>query len=253
MVKEAEIAATLAEAESLSAGVAKLVERANEAGGRDNITVVAFCLEQTDAVALDDGATLIGPSAEEAGLSSERIRAAAARRASGERAAEPPRRNRLRTAAKVLAVLVIVAGLGAAAVWGARQVYFLGIDEGGRVALYRGLPYELPFGINLYSEVSSEPFQAASVPDERQDEITDHELRGRDDAESLIESLQDDVVAPLPLPPPGGTEPSGGNGEQGSGQGGRANEKPGAANRNRGGNQGGNQGGGSQRDQDERG
>ena len=34
----------------------------------------------------------------------------------------------------------------------ARQIYFLGTDDNGRVALFRGLPYELPFGINLYSE-----------------------------------------------------------------------------------------------------
>ena len=29
----------------------------------------------------------------------------------------------------------------------ARQVYFLGTDEDGRVAVYRGLPYDLPFGV----------------------------------------------------------------------------------------------------------
>ncbi len=46
-----------------------------------------------------------------------------------------------------------------------RQVYFLGMDEGGRVTLYRGLPYDLPLGVELYSEVYSIPIQAASVPD----------------------------------------------------------------------------------------
>ena len=218
MVKEAEIARILGENESLSGAVTELVEKANEAGGRDNITVVAFSLELTDEVAIDEGATLIGPSADEAGVSGERIRAAAARRDRGEHAAPPPRRRRLRTAAKVLVVLLVIAGIGVAAVLGARSVYFLGIDEGGRVALYRGLPYELPLGINLYTEVSSEPFQAASVPEERQDEVTDHTLRGRDDAESLIDSLQNDVVQPLPAPPPGAQEQPSSGQQNGGGQ-----------------------------------
>jgi serine/threonine protein phosphatase PrpC len=214
MVKEEGIAATLAGAETLDQAVVELVRQANEAGGRDNITVVAFRIEHTDEVAVGDDATLIGPSAEQAGLSGERIRAAATRRASGERAAEPPRRRRLKTTAKVLAALLVIAGLGVAGVLGARQVYFLGVDEGGRVALYRGLPYELPLGVNLYSEVRSAPFQASSVPEDRQDEVTDHTLRGHDDAESLIDSLQGDVVAPLPEPPANGgqtgQQPSGG-------------------------------------------
>jgi protein phosphatase len=234
MVKESEIAEVLEQAGSLSEAVTTLVERANEAGGRDNITVVAFSLEETDEVAVDDGATLIGPSAEEAGITGERIRAAAARRASSEREAQPPRRSRMRTTAKVLAVLAIVAGLGVAAVWGARQVYFLGIDEGGQVALYRGLPYELPFGISLYSEVSSASFQAASVPEDRQDEITDHELRGKDDAESLIDSLGEDVVVPLPMPPPGGTEQPASNGAKNSKPSGGGDQQGGDGSRDQG-------------------
>lgn len=217
MIREGEIAATLAEAESLDQAVVRLVEKANGAGGRDNITVVAFRIEQTDEVAVEDGATLIGPSAEKAGLSSERIRSAATRRPRQEVTTSAPRRRRGKTAAKVLLAALIVAGLAVAAVFGARQVYFLGIDEGGRVALYRGLPYELPLGIDLYSEVSSAPFQASSVPADRQDEVTDHTLRGRDDAESLIESLEGDIATPLPTPPGGGAgaDPQAAGGQQG--------------------------------------
>ena len=67
--------------------------------------------------------------------------------------------------------LLVVAGLGVAAVYGARQVYFLGIDEGGRVALYRGLPYDLPLGIELYTEVYSVPGPGStSLPEDRRDE-----------------------------------------------------------------------------------
>jgi hypothetical protein len=90
----------------------------------------------------------------------------------------------------VLTVLVIVAGLAALAVWGARQIYFLGSDSGGRLALYRGLPYDLPLGIDLYSEVYTAPVQVSSIPANRRDSASDHTLRFHDDAASLLEDLQ---------------------------------------------------------------
>jgi PPM family protein phosphatase len=65
MVKEDRIAAILADADELVAAVERLVEEANSAGGRDNITVVAFRLEEAAvAAAAADGATLVGPTAE---------------------------------------------------------------------------------------------------------------------------------------------------------------------------------------------
>jgi protein phosphatase len=101
----------------------------------------------------------------------------------------------VRTAAKVLIPLLLVAALGFGAWYGARQVYFLGTDEGGRVALYRGLPYDLPFGLELYSEIHSVPVQVASLEEPQQDSVTDHELRSRSDAVSLLEFLQDSATS----------------------------------------------------------
>jgi PPM family protein phosphatase len=196
MVREERIAAILDEAPDLDTAVAQLVREANEAGGRDNITVVAFRLEEAVEGAPLEEPTLIGPTAEEAGLTAAGVGAAADTRESAPvrvparpRAAAPPRR-RGRTVLKVLAALLVVAGIGAAAVYGARQVYFLGTDEGGRVALYRGLPYDLPFDIELYSEVYSAPVTLASVPEDRRDSVTDHELRSRDDAVSLLTDIE---------------------------------------------------------------
>ena len=87
------------------------------------------------------------------------------------------------------------------AVLGARQIYFLGTDEGGRLALYRGLPYDLPLDISLYSEITSSPIQVDSLPDDRRDEATNHELRGHDDATSLLEDLEGAAVVSEPRPP----------------------------------------------------
>ena len=222
MIKDDRIAEILANADDLDAAVDQLVREANEAGGRDNITAVAFRLAEAEDAAAIEGATLIGPSAEEAGLSAERIRAAADRRA-----AAPPRpRRRWRTAAKVLVVAVVIAAVGVGAWLGIRQVYFLGTDDAGRLTLYRGLPYDLPFGIELYSEVYSVPVQVASVPVDRRESAVDHELRGRDDAVSLLNDLEDSARTPTVAPPSdqggdGGTQQqSGGGGKsppQGSG------------------------------------
>ena len=149
-------------------------------------------------------------------MSAERVRAARARQAARDR--EPVQaqgRGRWRTAAKVLAVVLVVGGIGAAAVFGARQVYFLGIDEGGRVTLYRGLPYDLPLGIELYSEVQSIPVQASSIPVDRRDSLTDHDLRSHDDAVSLLDDLESVAVTaarPEPEPPSGQREPQGRDG-----------------------------------------
>jgi protein phosphatase len=211
MIKDDRIAEILATADDLDAAVDQLVREANEAGGRDNITAVAFRLAEAEDAAAIEGATLIGPSAEEAGLSAERIRAA-------DRRAAPPPRRRWRTAAKVLVVAVVIAAVGVGAWLGIRQVYFLGTDDAGRLTLYRGLPYDLPLGIELYSEVYSVPVQVASLPVDRRESAVDHELRGRDDAVSLLNDLEDSARTPTVAPPSG----QGGNGgaqQQGGGGG----------------------------------
>ncbi len=223
MVKDDGIARALESTDDLDAAVRQLVAEANEAGGRDNITVVAFRLEGAEEGAPIEDATLIGPSAEEAGLSRERVRNAADGRGSrveGRRAQPPPKRSRWRTATKVFVALAIVALIGFGAWYGLRQVYFLGIDEGGRVSLYRGLPYDLPLGISLYSEQYSLPVQAASVPTDRRDSVTDHTLRSHDDAVDLLDDLQRAANEPTQTT----TQPQGGanGGSQGGGGGGGA-------------------------------
>jgi PPM family protein phosphatase len=224
MVKEDRIREILTEAQTLDEATQRLVAEANEAGGRDNITVIAFRLEPgEEAETPEPDATLVGPTAAAAGLSGERVREAARSREhlggaasvpASRRDAHPPRRSR--TVLKVLVAVVILAGIGVAAVLGARQVYFLGTDEGGRLALYRGLPYELPFDISLYNEVLSSPTQIESLPEDRRDEATNHEWRSRDDAVDLLDDLEQSaraLAAPEPEPEP---EPQRGGRQQGN-------------------------------------
>src|SRR5436190_12168518 len=191
MIKEDRIKSVLTKADSLDQAVDRLVADANAAGGRDNITVVAFRLEEAKvAAARADGATLVGPTAEEAGLTGPAVRSQAERPRARRRAAlggaaaeeAPARPRRRRRAIVAVLTLAVVAGLVVAAVWGARQVYFLGTDQSGRLAVYRGLPYDLPLGINLYSEVYAAPVQVSDLSSPARSTATDHELRSQDDA-----------------------------------------------------------------------
>jgi protein phosphatase len=214
MLAEKQIAKLLAGASSMSAAVRALVDEANRAGGRDNITALAFRLEDAAAPRRQpEGATLIGPSAEEAGLTATEVRRRAAGAAARERreqlAAKPPRRRprrRLRRAAKLLAALAVLAALAFGAWYGNRQVWFLGTDDGGRVALYRGLPYELPLGIVLYDERYASPIQSAALPPKRRDAVSGHDLRSRDDAVSLIEDIERAAEGSPPTPAQAGAQ-----------------------------------------------
>jgi serine/threonine protein phosphatase PrpC len=196
MLGDEQIGRLLARATSMSSAVRALVDEANRAGGRDNITVIAFRLGDAAApagVAPEEGATLVGSAAEEAGLTATEVRrraAADAARKRREQLDSRPRRRGLRTAAKVAAVVVLLAALVFGAWYGNRQIWFLGTDDAGRVALYRGAPYELPFGIKLYDERYASPIQAESLPPKRRDAVTGHDLRSREDAVSLIEDIQ---------------------------------------------------------------
>jgi protein phosphatase len=194
MLGEEQIAKLLAGASSMSAAVRALVDEANRAGGRDNITALAFRLEDAAAPQQShEDATLIGSTAAEAGLTTTEVRrraaAAAARDRRDQLAAQGPRRG-LRRALKVLAVVVVLGALAFGAWYGNRQVWFLGTDDSGRVALYRGMPYELPFGIKLYDERYASPIQTSSLPPRRQDAVTGHDLRSRGDAVSLVEDIE---------------------------------------------------------------
>ncbi|MDX6648358.1 MAG: family protein phosphatase [Solirubrobacteraceae bacterium] len=202
MVPEDRIEQLLSESSSLRGAGQALIREANDRGGRDNITVVLFRVEEvgTAGAPEEDRPTQIGipaPSAEQV----QEARAVAAPDAPRrtmplpprERApaAPPPRRRRrvpgLRPALAVLAVLAIVAG----GVWvGTRAVYFVGVDDRGFVAVYQGLPYEGPAGLHLYSKSYISGVPAAALPARRRQALLDHKLRSQQDAADLVRKLE---------------------------------------------------------------
>ena len=261
MIHEPGVRPLLADMTSLEQAGRGLIAAANEAGGRDNITVILFRVEDVGEAA---GGGAAAAAATGAGETSEydtfegeavpsprqgvsrpeahtRVRdeealdsrevAGAARaadaneasyRASGTVAlsavrpreqttdaprrtvpladgtppeAQPPvertrRRRRIPAWVFVAAVLLVMV---LSAFWVAtRAVYFVGIDEarGNTVTIYRGLPIDLPLGVELYSRYAGSGVTLQSVPAARRPSFTDHKLRSKDDAENLVIQLE---------------------------------------------------------------
>ena len=235
MISEAQVADILRGAGSLSEAGHALIDAANEAGGRDNITVVLFRLEEVDGeseaaleqptsaggaaammttgdvrTALADAPPAADPADEPAAPAAAATAApppssapTAARRrlkpsapAGGGRTARP--RSRTRRLAKVFAIIALIlipVGFGAYSANSA--VYFVGANGEGFVTLYRGLPYTLPAGIDLFrvNYVSGVPLE--TLPAGRRKRLVDHTLRSHDDASDLVRELERGRVAAL--------------------------------------------------------
>ncbi len=208
MVSDDEIGRILAESRTLRSAVNKLVEAANRGGGRDNITAVAFRVADADAREGEESATLISRTAEQAGLTGERVRAATDRMRGRGPMPAPRRRRRILGWVVAAAAAIVIIGGGFLA---ARSVYFLGTNQDGNVALYRGLPYQLPLGISLYSKQSSIPVQVGTLSEDRQRAVTGHTLRGKGDATDLVNDIEQRPTEGLPPPPAPPKKKSGAN------------------------------------------
>lgn len=254
MLSDEEVATIVAGDDNLTMVARRLIREANERGGRDNITVVLFRLESADAEAPVEGETLIGPSAEDAGFTAGAVRAgaatggAAAAGASSAQRRRPPRRpaptppqadgtSWPRRIGKILLAGVLLAAVALAAVWGNRQVWFVGTNSQDQVAVFQGLPYELPFGIELYSEQETNGTPLEALPEDRRAVATDHELRSEDDARSLLEDLEGAAVVTT----------TGNGGNQGAGNGGKRGGGEQTGSGNKAGGQSGGGGGGNRK------
>jgi protein phosphatase len=237
MVNESKLKPILEGAESLDQAGRALIAAANEAGGRDNITVILFRLEDvgaptdgaseraeeldTSEYATFSGEALGGPrqgASRPYPQPSDEVEAEYRRtgtvalpairpRAETETEAPPPpprtaplpqtakperrRRRRRVPAGVILALMLAVCVLGG--LWLAtRAVYFVGTDpsDGRTVAVFRGLPYDLPLGIHLYERFAGSGVTIDMVAPSRRATFTDHKLRSRDDAENLVNALE---------------------------------------------------------------
>jgi protein phosphatase len=199
MVPEARVAPILTGAGSLEHAGRELIAAANDAGGRDNITVILFRLDEVEGGEEPHAAGEASTAVEASVDGSAQTTTMARPKARAQPIEEPPprtaplpagrrRRRRIPGAAiaVVLALLIVGAGLWTAS----RAVYFVGVDGEGAVTVYRGLPYDLPLGVELYDRYYTSGVTLAQVPERRRSVFTEHKLRSRDDAENLVSELE---------------------------------------------------------------
>jgi len=216
MVDDAHISELISAAPSLGDAAETLVRAANDAGGRDNITVVLFRIALTDVPAAGDPttaagadeATMLGSTAPTTADVADALAAHDAATARGPAPAVPrrtiplperpsggdggkgKRRRRASRGARPALAVTLVAALLLAGGWiASRAVYFVGTDR-GFVTVFQGLPYELPGGVKLYQPEYTSGVPSAELPANRRMTLLDHTLRSRKDAADLVRKLE---------------------------------------------------------------
>jgi PPM family protein phosphatase len=215
MLPEERVAEILRGRSSLEQAARALVDDANARGGKDNITVLLFKLGEEVKEGTDvESDTLSGsedpePAAPAAAgdtvvLSSEQVEAERAKAATATVArpappeppparptppAQPRRRRSKFVLAGIVSLIVVIAAI-VGLYEASRQFYFVGTDNSGLITLYRGVPYDLPLGIKLYSTQYESTVPAVSLPDRQRKAVLNNRLRGRGDAVDLVRSLE---------------------------------------------------------------
>ena len=180
---------------------------ANASGGKDNITVVLFKLADDEAGGAKVSDTLSGTEVLPAQPSPPRDPSGDTvviprPQATGHRPQEPPpdtrhptpppmaARSRARWPLAAAVVLIIILAAGGGLYAASRELYFVGTDNNGLVTMYRGVPYDLPLGIKLYTEQYESSVPAKALPPRQRAAVLNHKLRSRGDAVDLLRSLE---------------------------------------------------------------
>ena len=224
MIPEERVKAVLTDHDNLDEAADALIRAANEAGGRDNITVVLFRLEEFGG---DDAAgeeTMVGVSVPRDALSAQ-TEESDGRGATAVAVAPPPTRATARRVppaappvtrrleplppstvarerryitpiAALLAILIVGGLILAGGYLASRQLYFLGTNAQGIVTVYRGLPYNLPFGVQLYETYYVSGVPASTIPAVRRGQLLNNDLRSQSDATSLVMDVEEGKISP---------------------------------------------------------
>ncbi len=224
MISEERVKATLTEHDNLDEAADALIREANEAGGRDNITVVLFRLEEIGADETAGEETMVGVAvprdvlagpgeeSERSGATAVAVAPPPTRSSAHQISPSPPagtrrlharppvtvrRDHRFITPIAALLATVIVLGLvGGGGYLASRQLYFIGTNAQGIVTVYRGFPYDLPFGVPLYETYYVSGVPASVVPAARRGDLLNNDLRSQTDATSLVMDLEQGKISP---------------------------------------------------------
>jgi PPM family protein phosphatase len=234
MIPESRITEILKESSRLDTAGRSLIAAANAAGGRDNITVVLLRIggiddedptvagpgagadddDQATRVGLApatltgtphdlDSALTVAGSGSAGTLDAQEVRAAAeaagpitqpipARDPAEGRGKRRSRRRAKFIAATTATILTLAIVLGSG--WAATRVtYFVGSSQ-GFVAIYQGVPYDLPFGISMYKPIYRSGVPTSSLSPAERERLFDHQLRSGQDAQDLIKAVERDEL-----------------------------------------------------------
>jgi protein phosphatase len=179
-----------------------LIAAANESGGDDNITVVVFTIATLDDT-IELPGTLVSTAPADGAVDEdtlsglERVPTVQPADATpGPPIAAPPPKKRRRLSWRIGLVVaaILLAALVGGAVYGLSRANFVGSDDSGYVAVYQGVPWDLPFGIHLYREVYTSRLLTAELSEQERRKLFDHTLRGRSEAQRLIKQYGRYVV-----------------------------------------------------------
>ena len=210
MVSEDQVAEIMRSATTLQEAADRLIDEANEAGGRDNITVVLCRLEEGEP-SLDQPTLLGEPSPAGAAVPeapagrsrdaavavapppsgvTTRLRPRRSESPSRERPSRGRARRLAKPAAALLAIVIVLFLIAGGGYLASRQLYFIGTNNQGIVTVYRGFPYQLPAGITLYETYFVSGVPGSLVPADRRSQFFNNQLRSQADAMNLVRQLE---------------------------------------------------------------
>jgi PPM family protein phosphatase len=196
MIDEEQIEALLLANPLLRDAGEALITAANEAGGRDNITVVLLRLEDVQVghgTAFDEHTTIVGlpvvPPPAVSAPAPIRRRTPRAAHVSGSGAGARKRR-RLRHGGALAFLATVIVVLGAGAYLAFQSVYFIATNNRGLVTIFEGLPYRLPGNLALYSSQYVSGVSASTLSAEQRHSLLDHSLRSEGNAAARVHSLE---------------------------------------------------------------
>ena len=202
MIDDATVLESLSSSADLAAAARALVTAANRGGGEDNVTVVLFAVSEGEPDEGEDEDTLSGmraiPAPEPPRLAPAPI-VYPPPTTNGQAPAASSAATRTRRVPRAvlvaLLVLVLFAGLAAAALWGLSRAHFVGANSEGRIVVYQGVPWDLfGGGVKLYRETYVSQLRAYQLSPEERQELLDHSLVSDDEARSRIAGYEQEAT-----------------------------------------------------------
>jgi serine/threonine protein phosphatase PrpC len=226
MIDEAQIAGVLRSEPDLDRAGERLIHDANEAGGRDNITVVLFRLVETDdegRAGTASGQTMVGASVNDGELirprepdaggaigsdldppTAQMTVAAPVITHDRPESRPPPRLARtqgrpqpsggrnagplFKVFAALFSIVIVLFLFGGGGYLATRELFFVGTNSDGIVTMYSGLPYD--FIVPLYEQSYTSGLPASEVPKADRARLFNHDLHSQTQAIAIIRQAE---------------------------------------------------------------